>query len=185
MSSVEMNSEIISSWLEQKSSTSRLINAEASFDVVVNGKFSIENRRMKTHQVKDKSVTARVQLRDHLYTVKVYPDFTLDARFVQQAEEIADAIENNQTRQVAYLSEKMVLDYGDRAWVRIKGTKMWKVAKPEDIAKISKIFEDLYPQSQDKVAAIVLGAVASIAFVVAVVVLKVRKRKNILVRCIG
>ncbi|MCI4389407.1 hypothetical protein PGIGA_G00097480 [Pangasianodon gigas] len=261
MSSVEMNSEIISSWLEQKSSTSRSINAEASFDVVVNGKSSTENRRMKTHQVKDKSVTARVQVRDHLYTVKVYPDFPLDARFVQQAEEIADAIENNQTRQVAYLSEKMVLDYGffscqstnllagsqsrcppqfsqhlvaisdgcqvlycvqsgiftggelppihlppftrppvismiatntvfvmtegDRAWVRIKGTKMWKVAKPEDIAKISKIFEDPYPQSQNKVDVIVLGAVASIAFVVAVVVLIVRKRKNILVRGIG
>lgn len=51
-------------------------------------------------------------MRNHLYTVKAYPDFTLDARFARQAEEIADAIENNQTRQATYLSEKMVLDYG-------------------------------------------------------------------------
>lgn len=51
-------------------------------------------------------------MRNHLYTVKTYPDFTLDARFARQAEEIADAIENNQTRQAVYLSEKMVLDYG-------------------------------------------------------------------------
>lgn len=62
MSSMEMNSEMIMSWLQQKSSTSKSINADASFDTVVNGKFSTENRRMKTHQVKDKSVTARVQV---------------------------------------------------------------------------------------------------------------------------
>ena len=51
-------------------------------------------------------------MRNHLYTVKVYPDFTLDSRFAHQAEKIADAIENNDTRQAAYLSEKLVLDYG-------------------------------------------------------------------------
>ncbi|KAM9476247.1 macrophage expressed 1, tandem duplicate 1 [Clarias gariepinus] len=112
VSAVEMNSEIITSWLEQKSSTSWSINSDASFETVVNGKFSVEHKRIKTHQVKDNSVTARVQVRNHVYTVKAYPDFTLDARFARQAEEIADAIENNQTRQAAYLSEKMVLDYG-------------------------------------------------------------------------
>lgn len=63
ISSVEMNSEIISSWLEQKSSTSRSINVEASFEKVVNGKFSAESKRMKTHQVKDNSVTARTQVK--------------------------------------------------------------------------------------------------------------------------
>lgn len=63
VSSVEMNSEIINSWLEQKSSTSRSINAEASFNTLMNGKFSTENKRMKIHQVKDKSVTAQVQVR--------------------------------------------------------------------------------------------------------------------------
>ncbi|XP_066500680.1 macrophage-expressed gene 1 protein-like [Hoplias malabaricus] len=112
VSGVEMNSEIISSWLEQKSSTSSSINSDVSFFSVVNAKFSTENQRMKTHQVKGNSVTARVQVRNHLYTVKAYPDFTLDTRFAHQAEEIADAIENNQTRQATYLSEKMVLDYG-------------------------------------------------------------------------
>ncbi|KAM9360237.1 macrophage expressed 1, tandem duplicate 1 [Symphorus nematophorus] len=109
---VETNSEIVSSWLEQKSSTSHSINADASFLSVLNGKYSTENQRMKTHQVKDSSTTARVQVRNLIYTVKAYPDFTLDARFAQQAKEIADAIENNQTRNAEYLSEKMVLDYG-------------------------------------------------------------------------
>uniref|UniRef100_A0A8C1AB80 Macrophage-expressed gene 1 protein n=1 Tax=Cyprinus carpio carpio TaxID=630221 RepID=A0A8C1AB80_CYPCA len=101
VSGVETNSEIITSWLEQKSFSSKSINAEVSF-----------LSRMKTHQVKESSVTARVQVRNHLYTVKAYPDFTLDSRFARQAEEIADAIENNQTRQATYLSEKLILDYG-------------------------------------------------------------------------
>ncbi|XP_005916425.1 macrophage-expressed gene 1 protein [Haplochromis burtoni] len=109
---VETSSEIISSWLEQKSSTSHSINADISFLTVLNGKFSVENTRMKTHQVRDSSTTARVQVRNFLYTVKAYPDFTLDTRFVQQVRNIADAIENNQTRSADYLSEKMVLDYG-------------------------------------------------------------------------
>uniref|UniRef100_A0A3Q3B7Y0 Macrophage-expressed gene 1 protein n=1 Tax=Kryptolebias marmoratus TaxID=37003 RepID=A0A3Q3B7Y0_KRYMA len=109
---VETNSEIIDSWLEQKSTTSNSINADISFFSVLNGKFSYENMRMKSHQVKDSSKTARVQVRNFLYTVKAYPDFTLDSRFAQQAKDIADAIENNQTRNAEYLSEKMVLDYG-------------------------------------------------------------------------
>ncbi|XP_042277603.1 macrophage expressed 1, tandem duplicate 1 [Thunnus maccoyii] len=109
---VETSSEIISSWLEEKSTTSNSINADISFLSLLNGKFSTENQRMKTHQIKDSSSTARVQVRNFIYTVKAYPDFTLDSRFAQQAREIADAIENNQTRNAAFLSEKMVLDYG-------------------------------------------------------------------------
>ncbi|XP_073723455.1 macrophage-expressed gene 1 protein-like [Misgurnus anguillicaudatus] len=111
-SGVETNSEIITSWLEQKSSTSSSINADVSFLSVVNAKFSTENQRMKTHQVKENSVTARVQVRNHLYTVKAYPNFALDSRFVHQAMEIAEAVEINQTRQATYLSEKLILDYG-------------------------------------------------------------------------
>lgn len=59
---VETNSEIINSWLEQKSCTSNSINADASFFSVLNGKFSTENQRMKIHQIKDSSVTTRVQV---------------------------------------------------------------------------------------------------------------------------
>ncbi|XP_030593527.1 macrophage-expressed gene 1 protein-like [Archocentrus centrarchus] len=109
---VETSSEIIRSWLEQKSSTSENINSDISYPPGLNGKFSSENKRMKTHQVKDSSTTARVQVRNFIYTVKAYPDFTLDTRFAQQIRDIADAIENNQTKYADYLSEMMVLDYG-------------------------------------------------------------------------
>nr|XP_057927474.1 macrophage expressed 1, tandem duplicate 1 [Doryrhamphus excisus] len=109
---VETNSEIISSWQFQQSSTARGINAEASFFSMLNGKYSSENQRVKIHQVQDSSNATRVQVRNHIYTIKAFPDFNLDSRFAQQAREIADAIENNQTRTADYLSEKMVLDYG-------------------------------------------------------------------------
>lgn len=59
---VETSSEIISSWLEEKSSTSQSINGDVSFLTVLNGKFSVENTRMKTHQVKESSTTTRVQV---------------------------------------------------------------------------------------------------------------------------
>ncbi|KAK9970617.1 hypothetical protein ABG768_026545 [Culter alburnus] len=112
VSRVETNSEVIMSWLDHKSSTSGSINADVSFYPVLNGKFSIEYQRMKTNQVKESSVTARVQVRNHLYTVKAYPNFILDSRFARQAEEITDAIKNNQTRLATYLSEKLIFDYG-------------------------------------------------------------------------
>ncbi|XP_062382902.1 macrophage-expressed gene 1 protein-like [Sardina pilchardus] len=111
MSGLETNSELISSWLDQRSTTSFSINAGASYKQI-NGKFSVEFQRMKTHQVRETAVTTLVQVRSHMYTVKTFPDFTLDSRFAHQAEEIADAIVNNQTRQAAYLSERLVLDYG-------------------------------------------------------------------------
>lgn len=59
---VETNSEFISSWLEQRSSTSRTINSDVSFLSVLNGKFSTENQRMKIHQVRDSSTATRVQV---------------------------------------------------------------------------------------------------------------------------
>lgn len=59
---VETSSEIISSWLEQKSTTSKTINTDISFLSLLNAKYSTENQRMKSHQVKDSSTTARVQV---------------------------------------------------------------------------------------------------------------------------
>ncbi|XP_065104009.1 macrophage-expressed gene 1 protein-like [Paramisgurnus dabryanus] len=111
-SGVETNSDIIMSWLEEKSSLSRSINADASYQSMINGKFSEDNQRIKTHQVKENSVTARVQVYNRLYTVKAYPNFALDSSFAEQVMEIGDAIEKNQTHQATYLSEKLILDYG-------------------------------------------------------------------------
>ncbi|KAK5871078.1 hypothetical protein PBY51_003979 [Eleginops maclovinus] len=147
---VETSSEIISSWLEQKSSTSHSINADISYLSVLNGKFSKENQRMKTHQVKDSSTTTRVQVRNFIYTVKAYPDFTLDARFTQQAKEIAEAIENNQTRHAEYLSERMVLDYGTHV---ITSVDAGATLVQEDYLRSSYVSDNLSESSSVKAQA--------------------------------
>ncbi|MGH0188357.1 UNVERIFIED_CONTAM: hypothetical protein FKN15_029262 [Acipenser sinensis] len=47
-----------------------------------------------------------------MYSVKANPDFTFDPRFREQVQDIANALENNQTRMANYLSEMLVLNYG-------------------------------------------------------------------------
>ncbi|XP_058877768.1 macrophage-expressed gene 1 protein-like [Acipenser ruthenus] len=111
-SKVESSSEIIESWLEHRSSVAHSVNAEVSYLSAVNGKFSTENQRVKTHQVRDRAVTTRVQVRNFMYSVKANPDFTFDSRFRKQVQDIANALENNQTRMANYLSEMLVLNYG-------------------------------------------------------------------------
>ncbi|KAJ8362973.1 hypothetical protein SKAU_G00118040 [Synaphobranchus kaupii] len=109
---VEINSEIIKSWVEQSSSTARSINVDVKFIPELHGKFSVENQRMKRHQVKKDSSTSRTEVRNLLYDVKVRPVFTLDPTFKSQVTDIASALENNDTRSASFLSETLVLDYG-------------------------------------------------------------------------
>ncbi|KAI7797656.1 macrophage-expressed gene 1 protein-like [Triplophysa rosa] len=143
-SKVGTHSKMIMSWLEHTSYTSGSVNAEASFFSAINGKFSIENQRVKTQQVKENSVTSRVEVRNHLYTVKAYPDFALDSRFVHQTMEIADAIENNQTRQATYLSERLILDYGTHV---ITSVDAGATLEQEDYLKKSFISNSLSSMS--------------------------------------
>ncbi|XP_057688581.1 macrophage-expressed gene 1 protein-like [Corythoichthys intestinalis] len=147
---VETNSEMIRSWQEHKSSMSRGINADVSFFSLLNGKFSLENLRMKIHQVEDSSTTTRVQVRNLIYTVKAYPDFNLDSRFAEIAKEIADAIENNQTKNGNYLSEKMVLEYGTHV---ITSVDVGAVLVEEDYLRNSYVSDNESQSSSIKVSA--------------------------------
>ncbi|XP_054828502.1 macrophage-expressed gene 1 protein-like [Eublepharis macularius] len=108
---LEFNSEIIESWLDYQSATSVSINSELSSSYI-NGKFSSDFRRMKTHQVRDQAVTTRVQVRNLIYTVKFDPAAMLDEGFRQQVITIANHVEKNQTRMADYLAEILVLNYG-------------------------------------------------------------------------
>uniref|UniRef100_A0A8C0W8B8 Macrophage-expressed gene 1 protein n=2 Tax=Castor canadensis TaxID=51338 RepID=A0A8C0W8B8_CASCN len=111
-SNLEMNSEILESWVNYQSSTSFSINTELSLFSKVNGKFSAEFQRMKTLQVKDQAVTTRVQVRNLVYTVKINPTSELSLEFKKQLMDICDRLENNQTRMATYLAELLVLNYG-------------------------------------------------------------------------
>ncbi|CAK6449332.1 unnamed protein product [Pipistrellus nathusii] len=111
-SNLEMNSEIMDSWVNYQSSTSFSINTELSLFSKVNGKFSAEFQRMKTLQVKDQAVTTHVQVRNLIYTVKINPVSELNLAFKKLLLDISDRLENNQTRMATYLAELLVLNYG-------------------------------------------------------------------------
>ncbi|NWX92395.1 MPEG1 protein, partial [Nothoprocta pentlandii] len=114
-SNLEINSEIIESWKDYQSTTSASINMELSLFSSVNGKFSYDFHRTKTHQVKDHAVTTRVQVRNLVYTVKIDPGAALDESFKKQLLLIASHLENNQTRMADFLAELLVLNYGTHA----------------------------------------------------------------------
>lgn len=111
-SNLEMNSEILESWVNYQSSTSYSINLELSLFSKVNGKFSSDFQKMKTLQVNDQAITTRVQVRNLIYTVNINPASKLSRGFTKQLLDISDHLENNQTRMATYLAELLVLNYG-------------------------------------------------------------------------
>ncbi|XP_005155217.2 macrophage-expressed gene 1 protein [Melopsittacus undulatus] len=111
-SNLDINSEIIESWKDYQSITSASINLELFLFSPINGKFSYDFQRTKTHQVRDHAVTTRVQVRNLIYTAKVEPEAVLDKGFKKQLLTIASHLENNQTRMADFLSEVLVLNYG-------------------------------------------------------------------------
>ncbi|XP_043827384.1 macrophage-expressed gene 1 protein [Dromiciops gliroides] len=111
-SNLELNSEIIESWVNYQSTTSSSINTEVSLFSMANGKFSTEFQRMKTHQVKEQAVTTRVQVRNLVYTAKVNPISLLSKGFKKELMDISNRLENNQTRMANFMAELLVLSYG-------------------------------------------------------------------------
>ncbi|CAM9496627.1 unnamed protein product [Bubo scandiacus] len=111
-SNLDFNSEIIESWKDYQSITSASINLELCLFSSINGKFSYDFHRTKTHQVKDHAVTTRVQVRNLVYTAKINPGAVLDKGFKKQLLMIASHLENNQTRMADFLAEVLVLNYG-------------------------------------------------------------------------
>ncbi|NXL83264.1 MPEG1 protein, partial [Alectura lathami] len=111
-SNLDINSEIIESWKDYQSVTSASINLELSLFSAINGKFSHDFHQTKTHQVQDRAVTTRVQVRNLVYTAKIDPGAGLDKGFKKQLLTIASHLENNQTRMADFLSEVLVLNYG-------------------------------------------------------------------------
>ncbi|KAG2464054.1 MPEG1 protein, partial [Polypterus senegalus] len=109
---LDMNTEIIENWMDHKSPVAENINVDVSFISVLNGKFSKENQRVKSFQVQDKSSTTRVQVQNLVYIVRANPNFSFDPRFKRQIMDIAEALEDGQTKEADYLSEMLVLNYG-------------------------------------------------------------------------
>ncbi|XP_038621245.1 macrophage-expressed gene 1 protein-like [Tachyglossus aculeatus] len=111
-SAVETHSALIEDWLAYVDAFSAAINADVSFLSVLNGKFSAGCQETKTHNVYDQTVTARVQVRHHIYSVKLQPSFSFHPAFRRQVLDIGSHLENSQSQAAAYLAELLVFNYG-------------------------------------------------------------------------
>ncbi|KAK3795931.1 hypothetical protein RRG08_018315 [Elysia crispata] len=115
MSRVDSFAQIIDSWFNTSSLTSRTINVNAglSFGVSsISGKFSREMEQMKAKQIENKASTVRVLLRHHRYEVKLQPHSTLSAQFKTSVRSLASRLELNQTEMAFYEAQLIVRDFG-------------------------------------------------------------------------
>lgn len=152
-SNIEVNAELIESWLNYTDVTSRSINAQASFLSVVNGKFSTSNQETKTCNVFDQTMTSRVQIRHHIYSVKAAPNFAFDPGFKNLLVDIGNHLENNQSCDAQYRAEMLVLSYGTHVLTSLEAGA---TLVQED--QVSKVFME---QHASQKAAITASASAS------------------------
>lgn len=109
---VETRAELMDEWLNYTDTWAFSINAELSYLPSLNGKFSADFQNVKKYGLEYETVTARVQLRHNIYSVKASeaPGFHPD--FLQHLLILSEHLENNQTREAQYLAEMLVLKYG-------------------------------------------------------------------------
>ena len=110
-SSVVLNSEYFDHWNNYSSMTSNSINTEVNAGPF-SGKFSAEFESVKKHQVENKAVTTRVQLRYKYYTMKVQPGAQLHPGFKFRLMDIAAHLQSNNTEMARYMADLVVRDYG-------------------------------------------------------------------------
>ena len=114
-SQLETYAELFEHWSNYTSTTSSSINVEAGLNLKhfgISGKFSHESENIKNHQVRDKSVTTRVQARYVRYSAKLQPDASLSPNFKDRLKSIAMNIQLNKTAMANYESQLLVRDFG-------------------------------------------------------------------------
>ena len=129
-------------WNNYSSMTSRSINVEASVSfkgVGIGGSFSSEFQSVKKHQVEDKAVTTRVQMRHVLYTAKLQPDSALQPVFKSHLLEIASHLQHNNTAYANFLAQILVRDFGTHYITSVKAGAV--LAKVDHLTR--KFFFDL------------------------------------------
>lgn len=114
-SKVETYAELFDHWSNYTSTTSSSINIGAGLTLAhfgISGKFSHEAESIKSHQVNDKAITTRVQVRYVRYTAKLQPDTPLHPTFKARLLSIAAHLQLNRTNMATYESQLLVRDFG-------------------------------------------------------------------------
>lgn len=135
-SKVNAFAELIDHWNNYSSTTTKSINAQASGKFgfgSVSGSFSSEFESVKKHQVEDKTVTTRVQMRHVLYTARLQPDSTLQPAFKSRLLEIASHLQHNNTAYANFLAQILVRDFGTHYVTSVKAGAV--LAKVDHLTK--------------------------------------------------
>ena len=116
-SKVEVFANIYHHWTNYSSLTAKTINAEASVELFklhlgISGSYSSELQSVKEHQINDKSVTTRVQIRHNLYKAKIQPDSALNSAFKSRLLLIASHLQHNNSGYSTYLAQLLIRDFG-------------------------------------------------------------------------
>ena len=122
-SKVHAFAELFDHWNNYSSTTSLSINIEAhamfkSFSI--GGSFSSEFESVKKHQVEDKAVTTRVQMRHVLYIAKLQSDSAFQPEFKSRLLEIASHLQHNNTAYANFLAQMLVRDFGTHYITSVK-----------------------------------------------------------------
>ncbi|XP_020940395.1 macrophage-expressed gene 1 protein-like [Sus scrofa] len=109
---VESRAELIDNWVNYTDIWAASINAEVSFLSKINGKFSTECQQVKKYNLEYKTVTMRVQIRHHIYSVKASESPDFHPAFLQHLLTLSEYLENNQTHEAEYLADMLVFRFG-------------------------------------------------------------------------
>lgn len=114
-SKLDVFSEVYSSWMDYKETTSKSINAAAKYSYGVfsiDGSFCAESQSVKENQIGKDSFITRTQARYVRYTVQVQPDASLHPAFRSRVIDIAKSIQMGENDVARYESQLLVRDFG-------------------------------------------------------------------------
>ncbi|XP_033760662.1 macrophage-expressed gene 1 protein-like [Pecten maximus] len=114
-SKLDVFSEVYSSWMDYKETTSKSINVAAKYSrgfFSIDGTFSAESQSVKENQADQKSSIARTQARYVKYIAKLQPDMSFHPTFRARVMEIAKLIQTNEKVVARYESQQLVRDFG-------------------------------------------------------------------------
>ena len=115
-SNVDIFSEIIDSWKNYTSATSKSINVGGNgkfkFNIGIHGSYSSEYQEVKTNQIRDNSMTVRVGARYEKYVSKLQTEMDIDDAFRDRVLTIADHLLSGRKHTARYESQLLIRDFG-------------------------------------------------------------------------
>ncbi|CAH1797817.1 unnamed protein product [Owenia fusiformis] len=147
---LETYAEIFEDMTSYSSMTSRSINIEVNVLSRISGSFSYSHQKAKTKQYNDKSMTTRVQVRRHVYTVKLSMDTEIEAALRNRVLDMIGSLQGNNTDEASYLAQLLVRDYGTHI---VTSVDVGAILAQEDHVKRSSFLDSKTDSTQFKASA--------------------------------